>query len=76
MEEKKPKSENVLFNEWFSALPNEQRAGIQMIIADKCDVSLDYVESWRYNKPIRIIYQKLINELACEDIFGLENVKA
>ena len=72
----KIKTPNQLFNDWFSQLPNEQRAGIQMIIADKCDVSLDYVESWRYNKPIRKVYQKLINEVAREDIFGLETEKA
>lgn len=75
MREKKSTRENELFNKWFSNLPKEQRAGIAMIIADKCDVSLTYVESWRYNKYIRPVYKKLINQVAREDIFAPETVK-
>ena len=68
MQKEKP-SECALFNEWYLNLPFNQRTSIVKIIADRCGVTTQYVENWRWHKPIRPLYQKLINEIYNEKIF-------
>lgn len=68
-------ADNIIFKEWFDAQPSELRTSIKNIIIDKCDIKPDTFDNWLYgNSGIRMIYKKLINELAGETVFDINPV--
>lgn len=77
MASRKKTSDNILFKEWFDAQPEHQRTGIKNIIIDRCDIRPDTFYNWIYgNSGIRIIYKRIINDIAGETVFDINPLPA